>query len=246
MDDADADADAVIAVGGSPRIAGGRECAANDADSFALVVMRGVHVVFCADAETLEAFVESGALGYGGTIARGVNGETGANVGLDTAHVFGADADDGAIFGNDVSGGGAHAELRAGINGTLGEILKNAAHVQDAGKGGGILARDDAVCRMHAPALEWMVEVGGDAEFDGIADECSARSASRGADFGVGLENDDGAATRRERFGGSETAGTASCNYDIILHGHLRCSFPTARLRKYPGARRKDLRMAVR
>ena len=124
---ADADADAMVAPGEDPGVAGGGDAAADEEEHVALIAVGGVKIVFGTDAEAAEAGVEED-----GAVAGGVDGGGGLPGDGLVEGVAAGGTGDAALGFEEAGDGGGEAELGTGGDGLFGEVLVEAADVEDA------------------------------------------------------------------------------------------------------------------
>jgi len=208
--EADADADAMVAPGEDPGVAGGGDAAADEEEHVALVAVGGVEIVFRADAEAAEAGVEED-----GAVAGGVDGGRGLpGDGLVEGVAAGGSGDAAAGFEKAGDGGG-ETELGTGGDGLFGEVLVEAADVEDAEVG--LVVGEDGFSGggEEAEAADGMREAVGDVEGAEFAEEAAAGGADGSADFLILFDEEDGTAARGGGMGGGEAGGSSTGDQDI-------------------------------
>ncbi len=210
MVEADADADAMVAPREDPGVAGGGDATADQEEHVALVAVGGVEIVLRADAEAAEAGVEEDR-----PVAGGVDG--GGRLPGDglVERVAASGSGDAAAGFQEAGDGGGEAELGAGGDGLFGEVLVEAADVEDAEVG--LVVGEDGFDGggEEAEAADGMGEAVGDVEGAEFAAEAAARGADGAADFLVLFDEEDGSAARGGGTSGGEAGGSATGDQDI-------------------------------
>lgn len=208
--EADADADAMVAPGEDPGVASGGDAAADEEEHVALVAVGGVEIVFRTDAEAAETGVEED-----GAVAGGVDGGGGLPGDSLIEGVAAGGAGDAAVGFEKAGDGGRQAQLGTGGDGLCGEVLVEAADIEDAEVG--LVVGEDGFGRggEEAEAADGMGEAVGDVEGAEFAEEAAAGGADGSADFLVLFDEEDGAATGGGGMGGGEAGGSAPGDQDI-------------------------------
>ena len=169
--------------------------------------MRRVLVVFGAHSEAAEAGIETarleqGVFQQGGAIAGGVDQQLAAQVLGLCVRCAHADAAHHAVFHQRRLYLCCQTNPRSGLNRAPGQILKRAAHIQNAQMRNGILENRRIAGRHKADPRDRMVQPGRDSQGFHLVDEAASAGADGGADLVILFQYRHGVARARQRLGG--------------------------------------------
>src|SRR5579859_7228650 len=225
-DHADAETHPSLAAWEGPGVAGGSYLAAHNQVQAVGIIVWGKEVIFCAIAIAFVAFVQAGARGERAGEAASVYHDGRAPFASAIAMILRDDANDAAILYNGALHRGVWVNFGASGHGAPGDVLVDAAHVQDTADGFDVLEMRLSSWREEGDAANRIVQVGGDAQRDHITDPASAARMNGIPDFLLALQHGD----PRPTFSGGlrrAESGRPATDYQYII---CACLIPLARL----------------